>query len=181
MTMTILERYDVTALIGLPVIVLHSAWEIVETKEDGESQTRVHVPDPETLAAAATILRCLMPRRLRGAEIRAIRKILGMTARDLSEAMGQYTAAETISRWETDKVAPGGYSEKLLRLTACELLKARAPDIEYDAQDLIRTPVVDIDRASPMTIDPRIEMRRVRVQKPDLTVDASWVETKLAA
>src|SRR4051794_10541467 len=102
-----LERYDATALIGLPVIVVNGAKEITEAGDNGETESYVHIPQLEELSAAVAMARCLMPHRLRGCEIRAVRKILGMTARDLSDAMGENTAVETISRWEAETVVPG--------------------------------------------------------------------------
>jgi DNA-binding transcriptional regulator YiaG len=175
-----LERYDATALIGLPVVVLNSAQEIREKDEDGKEETYIHVPDLDNLAASAAVAQCLMPRRLRGAELRAIRKIMGMTARELSEAMGENTAAETISRWENENGVPGGYAEKLLRLTVCENLKSKAPGIAYDAEKLIRTKFVETDRSTPMAKDPRLEFHRVLVRS-DGNLDDSWAEMKLAA
>jgi DNA-binding transcriptional regulator YiaG len=179
----ILERYDATALIGLPVVVLESAQEITETDEDGKEETYIHVRDLENLAAASAMVRCLRPRRLRGVELRAIRKIMGMTAREFSEAMGENTAAETISRWENEAAVPGGYAEKLLRLTICEHLKRKAPGVIYDPEKLIRVRMEEFDRTTPMADDPRIELRYMPTQKSDGTVDDSWgqMNLKLAA
>jgi DNA-binding transcriptional regulator YiaG len=173
-----LERYDASALIGLPVIVVNGAKEITETGDDGEPETYVHIHQMEELAAAAAMARCLMPHRLRGCEIRAVRKILGLTARELSDAMGENTAVETISRWEAETVVPGGYAEKLLRLTVCEALKEKARGVEYDPQKLIRTHMIECDRTKPNTA-PKMVFKRVLV-KSDKKLDDSWTELKAA-
>ena len=57
----------------------------------------------EELSAAAAIVRCLMPIRLQGREVRAIRKIAGWTGAELTERMDVKASPETISRWEDDK------------------------------------------------------------------------------
>lgn len=133
----------------------------------------------EELAAAAAMARCLMPRRLRGPEIKAIRKILDMTARELSEAMGESTAVETISRWENEKEIPGGYAEKLLRLAVCERLKEKAPGVDYDPERLIRTKLMGNGKLSREDVPP-ILFKRMPVRQ-DHRVNDSWTEGRRAA
>src|SRR5689334_20752722 len=123
-----LDRYDASALVGLNVILVNGAKEVVEV-DDGKEVSYVQVPNLEELSAAAAVVRCLMPQKLRGAEIRALRKIAGMTARELSDAMGGKPALETISRWENEAEFAGGYAESVLRLAICEHIKDRAPGI----------------------------------------------------
>jgi hypothetical protein len=74
-----LEVYDATALVGLRTIVCGAA--IERTNEDGEKT--VELPKLPELLAAAAISRCLTPARLRGTEIRALRKIMRLTLNDL--------------------------------------------------------------------------------------------------
>jgi DNA-binding transcriptional regulator YiaG len=176
---TNLERYDATALIGLSVVLINGAKQIVEADGEGKTETYVEIPDMEELSAAAAMVRCLMPPKLRGAEIRAIRKILGMTARELSEAMGGNTAVETISRWENEADYAGGYAEKLLRIAVCENLKSRAPGIDYDPEKLIRMQMVGNGKMDPKSIPP-IHLRRMLVRQENRTND-SWTDGPRAA
>jgi hypothetical protein len=97
-----------------------------------------------------------------------------MTAKDLSDAMGENTAVETISRWEAESVVPGGYAEKLLRITVCEALKGRVRGVSYDSQKLLRTRMIECDRTKEDSI-PKIEFRRVLVKSND-HLDDSWTE-----
>ncbi|MDP2374059.1 DNA-binding transcriptional regulator [Reyranella sp.] len=176
---TNLERYDATSLIGLSVVLINGAREIVET-DDGRTETYVEVLDIEEASAAAAMARCLMPQKLRGPEIRAIRKIVGMTARELSDAMGGKTAIETISRWETEAEFPGGFADKLLRLAACEGLKDRAPGIDYDPEKLIRTKMIGNGKMDPASI-PQVVLRRMPVRQDHRTNDKWTAELKEAA
>lgn len=174
-----LHRYDATGLIGLSVVLISGAREITEVDDDGQTETYVHIPDLDELSAAAAMTRCLMRQKLLGSEIRAIRKIAGMTARELSEAMGGKTAVETISRWESESEFPSGYAEKLIRLAVCERLKDRAPGIDYDSQSLIRLATVGNGKMDPSSVPP-IQMHRVLLRHDSRTND-SWAEMREAA
>jgi DNA-binding transcriptional regulator YiaG len=176
---TNLERYDATALIGLSVVLINGAKQIIEAAGEGKTETYVEIPNMDELSAAAAMVRCLMPQKLRGAEIRAIRKILGMTAREFSEAMGEKTAIETISRWENEAEFAGGYAEKLIRIAVCERLKSRAPGVDYDPEKLIRTKMIGNGKMDPKSI-PTIQLRRMLVRLDSRTND-SWTDDPRAA
>ena len=77
----ILPQYDASALIGLHTNVCNAA--IEHTDLDGE--TTVELPKLPELLASAAIVRCLMPIKLRGAEIRAMRHIMKLTLADLAK------------------------------------------------------------------------------------------------
>jgi DNA-binding transcriptional regulator YiaG len=177
--MSILEKFDASALIGLSVVVLHAAERIVETDETGAEEEYIHIPGLDELAAAAAITRCLIPYRLRGAELRAIRKILGLTAKELSDRMGENTAVETISRWESDKSTPGGYTEKLLRIAVCEEIKGRAPGVDYSPQRLLRLTLTDPWREDPDFTMPPMVFERVRLKTGGET-STSWADSQAA-
>jgi DNA-binding transcriptional regulator YiaG len=173
-----IDRYDATALVGLNVIVINGAKEVVDTEGD-EPVTYVQVPDLEELSAAAALVRCLMPQKLRGPEMKALRKIADMTARELSEAMGGKTAIETISRWENEAEFAGGYAESVLRLAICERVKDRAPGIDYSADKLNRVKMVGNGKVDPKAVPP-IELRRVLLRQHHRTND-SWTDDREAA
>jgi DNA-binding transcriptional regulator YiaG len=109
----VLPVYDASAFVGLWAIVYNAA---IEWQED-DGEVSIELPKLPELLAAATISRCLMPAKLRGAEIKAIRRIMNLTLVDLAEALDG--RPETISRWESEAQPMGAYAEKVLRLLAC--------------------------------------------------------------
>lgn len=132
----ILEEHDATALVGISTIVLNAA--VYNEEED-----TVEVPKVRELMATAAVARCLMPIRLRGSEIRAIRKIMQLTLAELASKMDGRAAPETVSRWESENQPMGGYAEKVLRLVACEALKTEAPGVPYDGSMIAELQVSD--------------------------------------
>src|ERR1700693_142846 len=68
----ILPEYDATALVGLKTLVGNAAIERV----DEQGEVTVELPKQSELLAAAAVVRCLMPIRLRGSEIKAMRRIM---------------------------------------------------------------------------------------------------------
>lgn len=172
-----LDRYDASALVGLNVILVNGAKEVVEV-DDGKEVSYVQVPNLEELSAAAAVVRCLMPQKLRGAEIRALRKIAGMTARELSDAMGGKPALETISRWENEAEFAGGYAESVLRLAICEHIKDRAPGIDYSADTLNRVKMIGNGKQAKAV--PPIVLQRTLLRHEQRTND-SWAAAELQA
>jgi DNA-binding transcriptional regulator YiaG len=102
-------------------------------RTDGSTE----LPKLRELIASALVSRCLMPIRLCGAEMKAMRKGLRMTLGDLANYIGDKTAPETISRWESEAQPIGSTTEKWLRTVVCEKLKKEAPGIAYDASMLV--------------------------------------------
>jgi DNA-binding transcriptional regulator YiaG len=170
-------EHDVSDLIGLKVVVINAAIEV--TDKDGE--TTIQVPNIEKASAAAALARCLMPVRLRGHELKAIRRIAGMTASQLSESMDG-ASIETVSRWENEKQAIGGYAEKVFRLVMCERLREKAPAISYEDGMIARLKVVDPWRENPNYEIPAIQIERVRMKIDHSLIDAWGSEIdKIAA
>ena len=172
-----LPEYDVSDLVGLKVIVINSAIEV----DEGDDETSIEVPDTETLSVAAAISRCLMPIRLTGSELRAIRHICGLTATDLAGKMGDRTSPETISRWENDKQPMGGYAEKVFRLIMCTELHEKAPGVGYHDGAIARLIVADPWRADPGFKVPSIVLERVKMKADDSTVIHAWGDLPKAA
>ena len=56
------------------------------------------------------------PQKLRGSEIRFLRKYLGLSGNDAAKTLG--VAPETLSRWENEQSSMGVSVEKLLRYAA---------------------------------------------------------------
>jgi len=162
-----LKEYNATPLVGLRTTVCGSA--ILNEVDD-----TVEVPNLRELAAAAAVARCLMPIRLRGYEVKAIRKIMRCTLAELAKRMDERTAPETVSRWESEAQAMGGYAEKILRLVACEALTADAPGVEYKASMIAELVIIDPWRADPEFEVPSIVLTRVRLKEQSGSIINAW-------
>lgn len=84
-------------------VVLHAGEELIEP-EDVEGLHR---------AIALHLVRCR--KRLEGREIRFIRRAIDLTQGELAHCLG--TGAQTVARWEKDKVSIPGPENRLLRIT----------------------------------------------------------------
>lgn len=166
----VLARHDVSDVVGLRVVAVGAVREITEA--DGELS--YEIPDVEQLSAAAAVTRCLLPPRLRGPELRAIRHIVGWTAVDLARRLGERTSIETISRWENDKVPMGGYAEKVFRLVVCEELKQKALGVPYHADMIARLIQIDPRRSAPDHVLPPMVFERVKVRNRERRLLEVW-------
>lgn len=95
--------------------------------ETGESIS-CKIPKMEQLLSVVAIVRCYVANKLSGQEIKFIRGILNISAKDLAGRMG--VAVSTWSRWENGKQTMGEPQERLLRLFAHESLKNNAPGLD---------------------------------------------------
>jgi DNA-binding transcriptional regulator YiaG len=172
----ILDSYDATPIIGLRTIVRNAV--IETTDEDGE--VSIEIPLQRQLLAAAAVARCLMPIRLRGWELKAMRKIMRLTLNELAKMLDEKTAPETLSRWESEAQPIGGYVEKLLRLLVCETLSSQAPGVDYSAKKIAEMHLVDPWRSEPGFEVPHIEMAAVRVKESSGSVVDGWDVKKAA-
>src|ERR1019366_7390172 len=154
----VLDRYE-EKLMGLPYpITLINAAEEVTHPKTGEV-LGVTVPDAEELAAAVSLALCFMPLRLSGAEIRFVRRVMGMTGQELAAAVEM--SPETLSRWENGKQEVGGWADKAIRMAAILRLQDRAPASSLRPEDIVSL------RFGPRPTDthPRIEVHRVRSER----------------
>jgi len=109
---------------------------------------RLRIPAIEGLhrTLALTVLR--KPSRLTGAEVRFLRKYIGLSGADFAKRIG--AEPETVSRWENDKQGMGPQTERLLRLLVVTIGQVQ----EY--------PIEELDHIDPETRDSetiRIERR----------------------
>jgi DNA-binding transcriptional regulator YiaG len=172
----IVPDYDATAIVGLRTLVHNSV--IERTDDDGE--VTIEVPKMRELLAAAAVKRCLMPVRLRGSEIKSMRKIMKLTLAELAKRMDERTAVETISRWESEAQPMGGYAEKLLRLLVCEELTKEAPGVSYSASQIARMKVLDPWRVDPSYELSPIELCLIHMKEPSGFVIEAW-DARMAA
>lgn len=171
-----LAVYDATVFVGLRTVVYDAAIERAE--DDGE--TTIELPKLPELLASAAVSRCLLPVRLRGHEIKAMRRIMKLTLADLAKRLDEKTAPETVSRWETEAQPMGGYAEKLLRLLVCEGVREHAPGIEYNASMIADLKVRDPWRTDPNYEIPPVELWLLPLKERTGTIIEAWNEKKAA-
>jgi DNA-binding transcriptional regulator YiaG len=165
-----IDEYDASALVGLHTIVCDAAIERID--EAGEPS--IELPKLQELIASAAILRCLLPARLQGSEMKAMRKAMRMTLADLARKLDARTAPETVSRWEAEAQPMGAYAEKLLRLLVCETLKGSAPGIEYNASMIVNMTVLDPWANDPDYTVPAIRLVYTKIRQQAGPVIEGW-------
>jgi DNA-binding transcriptional regulator YiaG len=171
-----LPKYDATPLVGLRTYVHDAAIERID--ENGEFS--IELPRQRELMAASAVLRCLMDVRLRGWEVRAMRKIMGTTAAEFAKNLDEKTAPETVSRWETETQPMGGYVEKLIRLLVCETLRSEAPGIDYEASKIAHLRVKDPWLLNRDVKVPYMHIILVRLKEQSGAVVDAWDERRAA-
>ncbi|RKH69071.1 helix-turn-helix domain-containing protein [Corallococcus interemptor] len=106
---------------------------LLKDAEIGECQVchaRTYVvPHPQVLNASIARTLALKPSLLTGKEIRFLRKHLGYSGVDYAKQVG--VSAETVSRWENERLEMGWSNELLLRMTVLMRLRLKS----YDAYD----------------------------------------------
>ena len=115
------KQYDATVEIGLPVTLVDT----VDEHTDGS----VEIPNLDMLLATVAVARVLAPVQMVGAELRFLRHVLDLTGTEFARAI-DLSDKTVVSRWENDKVHPGGYTEKVIRQLVLNLLGSRAPGID---------------------------------------------------
>ena len=113
------------------------------------------IPDAEELAAAVALALCFMPTRLSGAEVRFIRRVMGMTGQELAAAVEMDLA--TLSRWEHDKQTVGAWADKAVRMAAVLRLQDRAPASSLRPEDIVGLHFAP----RPAELHPTIQVHRV--------------------
>jgi DNA-binding transcriptional regulator YiaG len=172
-----LSVYDATVFVGLRTVVYDAAIERIES--DGEAT--IELPNLPELLASVAVARCLMPMRLRGNEMRAMRHIMKLTLADLAKRLGEKTAPETVSRWESETQVMGGYAEKVLRLLVCEDLYRNAPGIQYNASMIAHLNVRDPWRVNPNYEVPPVQLELVSLKEQcSGAINEAWTSKKAA-
>jgi DNA-binding transcriptional regulator YiaG len=172
----ILESYDATAHVGLRTVVCNAAIERV----DANGEETIELPKQRELRASAAIVRCLTPDKLQGWEIKAMRKIMGLTLAELAKKLDERTAPETVSRWEADAQPMGGYADKVLRLLVCEILSKEAPGIEYNGAMLANLRVRDLWKVDPDYQVPPVVLHLIQMKEQSGSIIETWNDRRAA-
>jgi DNA-binding transcriptional regulator YiaG len=166
----LLDTYDATTHVGLRTIVCGAAIERV----DASGEQTIELPKPRELRASAAVVRCLMPDKLQGWEIKTMRKIMGLTLAELAKQLDERTAVETVSRWEADAQPMGGYADKVLRLLICEKLSREAPGVEYNGGMLANLKVRDPWKSNPDYQVPSIVLHLIQLKEQSGSIIETW-------
>ncbi len=95
----------------------------------------ITIPDLNGLIAAAALVRSMVATKLKGEEIRFLRRALGWNARTFAAKLN--VRHETVSRWENDADAMNPAHEKLLRLAVGENLRQMAPLVTFSVDKIM--------------------------------------------
>lgn len=140
-------RYDMG---GLPHVELHGV-EVRRCDACGKSETLIpRIGQLHRVLASAFITQTRM---LAPAEIKFLRKHIGLSGVDFAQRMG--VTRETVSRWETGATAMGAVADRLLRL----LVVTHEPTQSYAVDDLLKhlndTPAPEKPSSLPLWIGSR--------------------------
>ncbi len=110
----VVDRFEATDL-GAPFkVVLHNAVTVTPNHDGGTASYRI--PNLDGLIRTVVIKRILHGRKLSGADIRFIRRALGMKQKDMAQRIE--TSPEHLSRCEAGTLVMSATTEKLLRIYA---------------------------------------------------------------
>ncbi|MBK1663990.1 hypothetical protein CKO38_01905 [Rhodospirillum rubrum] len=128
-------------LLGIPVTLRNA---VERRRCAGCGEESVSYPNLDGLIAAVAMARALYPLELSGDDLRFLRKALGLSAKDFAEKLELDPAS--LSRWENNKQALGGFAEKVIRMFVCGEIdrEGRAPAITYTSD---RVPTMMIVKA----------------------------------
>jgi putative zinc finger/helix-turn-helix YgiT family protein len=120
------RRYDIG---GLPHVELHGV-EVTRCAACGKEGMAIpRIGQLHRVLADAFVKQ---RRMLAPAEVRFLRKHIGLSAGDFAQMMG--VARETVSRWETGAQPMGAVADRLMRL----LVLTHEPTESYAVEDLLR-------------------------------------------
>jgi hypothetical protein len=171
-----LVAYDATSLVGLRAVVHNGAVE----KIGNGGEVRIDVPNLDELRAAAAILRCLLPIKLRGREMTAIRTIMGLGRSDLLGRLGEQAPSELLLRWESEDPPMDELTEKRFRHLVCEEVAPGASHLEYDAAKIAQFRIVDPWRKDPTYEIPPVILNWVQVTDESGSVARAWNDDRAA-
>lgn len=167
----VLDPYDATALVGVHTIVHNGA---IESIERGGSRVRIDIPNLDELRAGAAVLRCLLPIKLRGREIRAIRTIAKLAPSDLLRGWAEKTEPNTLLQWESENQSMDEVIEKTLRQRVCATVGRKAPHVHYDASTIEGFKIVDPWKGDPSYQVPPVILNWVPAKEGTGSVSGAW-------
>lgn len=141
------ENYQYTEC-GLPSVTLCD----VEVRRCGACGAHeVAIPNIEGLHRAIALHLIQKPRKFTGAEIRFLRKSMGLCGADFAERIG--ASPSTVSRWEHDHDEIGPTYDRLLRM-----MVANSTPVESYPMDMLGR--IDEKATSPLRMGMRVNRER---------------------
>lgn len=163
-----LESYDASAILGAPFpVILGNGVEEVYC-EVCKKTHGVKIEKPEELIAVASVVRACNPLKLNGKEIRFLRKSLNASAKELAEYFS--TTAETLSRYENDKVPISDHFEKLLRVSVCIYHADKAKGLDANIRSVHKLKIKPA-QCSSRTLVVRLVLGEMSSRKNDVSFD----------
>jgi len=167
---TRLKEYRNDEFLGFPNLVLVDAVQEEKCVKCGSVEA-ITIPKVAQMVSAAAVLRSTMPQKLRGQEIRAMRKALGLNARQLAQELG--VREEAVSRWENGRDPIGPASEILLRLAVVDMLGEKTPGISANMSEVRRLKIEPLaPSARPVIVT--LTYGKVRVTRPRIKIVTAW-------
>lgn len=140
--MDVLAEFDASGLLGTPFpVFIHDAVKEKTCSDCGTVLGHV-VPMPDKLIAVVAVLRAINPIKLNGAEIRFLRKSVGLKAKEMAARIE--ISAEQFSRFENGRKPISEIYEKLLRAEVCLHHIESLPRIDVDIRGLLAMKIVSV-------------------------------------
>jgi len=159
-------------LLGLSGVILVDSVDEFRCTKCGERI--VSIPDLAGLIKAVAVTRAKISRKLRGRDVRFLRKAMEWNAKTLAQNLG--ISEGTVSRWENDKEPMGPSSEKLLRLIVLIELGEETPGIEVDQSSVARMAIDPFERGKALELAFQLVPKRVNKKRHRV-----WGEVREAA
>ena len=101
--------------VGIPVVL--QGIQVIHCLKCGNSDPVI--PNMDELMRVIALAVINIPDRIKGKEVRFLRKYLGMTGQKFASIIG--VDKTTVSRWENDNEAVGPHSDRVIRMVAMSL------------------------------------------------------------
>lgn len=170
------EPYHVENLLGMRVGINNGAIKFACYLCKIEA---IHIPDAKGLVAVAAVARVMLPIKLNGPEIKFLRKVTGLSAKDFAKTIS--VRPETLSRWENTGEQQIGYSEeKIFRILVGDKLKHDPHNkdhtlaIDYDHMAIVKM-VINLIRPSENI--PLLKFERVNMKVENKKPQKLWSES----
>jgi transcriptional regulator with XRE-family HTH domain len=163
-----LERYEDHDL-GLPYPVIVRDAAVAEIDDESSETLAISIPHLDYYFAAVALARALHPLQLGGADMRFMRKVLGMKAKDFAARIP--IAAATYSRYENDREATSDFVDQLIRHYVCAELAEKVEGIDFHPKMI--THMKRLPRSAEAE-EPKIELVLVRLKSPGTSSRIEW-------
>lgn len=191
----VVDEFEAVDL-GAPFkVFLHKAVTVTFDPKTG-NPVKYSIPNPEGLLRTIVLTRILEPRKLSGAEVKFIRKALGLKQKDLAQRID--ITAEHLSRCEASQLVMSPTTEKLLRIfglkTAIKLHKCKACDAKTKLESALDQVFDNLKPVAVFDVNDDLELH-FHLKKPSsgsndngddddsedvADCDAQWDEEKLS-